>query len=272
MSTFLSAQNNAEKTVSNQTLRVGIGQMFVKGGQPELNLSHAIDQIQMAAQQQCDVVVLPECLDFGWTHSSALTHAHPIPGVFCARLQKAAENQNIHVVAGLTERDGDKVYNTAVVISARGKLLAKHRKINILDIAQHIYHPGNSCQVVETELGTIGVNICADNSPASNQLGHALGIMGADIILSPCSWAVPPDFDHEKTPYGDIWKKSYTEIASKYQIPVVGVSNTGEVLDGAWKGWYCIGASLVVNRHGKIQKQFDFTKTGSKLYVIEIEL
>lgn len=158
------------------------------------------------------------------------------------------------------------------MISREGEVLGKHRKINILDIARHIYTPGQSCTVTETELGIIGMNICADNSPGTNDLGHALGFMGADVILSPCSWAVPPDFDNEKTPYGQIWKESYIEIAKKHHIPVVGVSNTGKVKDGEWKDWWCIGASLVVSKQGVIQKQFPYSKEGSNLYTIEIEI
>jgi predicted amidohydrolase len=33
------------------------------------------------------------------------------------------------VVAGLTERDGDRIYNSAVLIGQDGALFAKHRKI-----------------------------------------------------------------------------------------------------------------------------------------------
>jgi predicted amidohydrolase len=261
-----------QSAAQTQTMKVGIGQMHVDGGNPELNLANAVRFIEEASKEACDIVVLPECLDFGWTHSSALSGAQPIPGPYSEVLQNAAKDQGIYVIAGLTERDGEEIFNTAIMISPAGEILAKHRKINILDIARHIYSPGNSCSVTPTELGKIGMNICADNSPATNQLGHSLGFMGADIILSPCSWAVPPDFDNEKTPYGDIWKQSYTEIAQKHHIPVIGVSNTGLVKDGAWQGWWCIGASLVVSKDGQIQKQFAYTREGSELYVIEVEM
>lgn len=257
---------------SDDKIKIGIGQMHVDGGNPGLNLENAIGFIGEAAASQCDVVVLPECLDFGWTNESAINGAEPIPGKYSDLLSQAARKYKIVTIAGLTEKDGDKIYNTAILISSQGKILTKHHKINILDIAQHIYSKGNRCKVTETEIGKIGLNICADNSPATSELGHALGIMGADIILSPCSWAVPPNFDNEKTPYGDIWKQSYTEIASRHKIPVVDVSNTGLVKDGAWKGWWCIGASLVVSADGEIQKQFDFTREGSQLYVIEVIL
>ncbi|WP_299531306.1 carbon-nitrogen hydrolase family protein [Ulvibacterium sp.] len=262
----------AQSAVKKETLHVGIGQMHVNGGNPEVNLKNATLFIKQAAENSCDVIVLPECLDFGWTNSSAINEAQPIPGDHSKVLQEAAKENAIYVVAGLTERDGNQIHNTALLISPNGQILGKHRKVNILDIARHIYTPGMSCTVTPTDLGMIGMNICADNSPATNELGHALGYMGADIILSPCSWAVPPDYDNEKTPYGDIWKESYTEIAQKHHIPVIGVSNTGLVKDGEWKGWWCIGASLVVSKDGEIQKQFAYTKEESKLYTIQIEV
>lgn len=264
------AFSQAEKPMKK--ILVGIGQLHVNGGHPEINLQNAVAFIADAARQQCDIIVLPECLDFGWTHSAALTGAQPIPGKYSDLLSRAAREHNMYVIAGLSERVADKIYNAAILISPEGLILGKHRKINILDIAQHIYTPGNSCSVIDTDLGKIGMNICADNSPSTNALGHALGFMGADIILSPCSWAVPPDFDNDQTPYGEIWKKSYIEIAEKHHIPVIGVSNTGLVKDGAWKDWWCIGASLVVAKDGTIQQQFPYTREESKLYTIEVEL
>ena len=263
----MQAQNSNEKT-----LIVGLGQMHVEGGAPEVNLENAAALIGVAADSTCDIILLPECLDYGWTHSSAIEGAQPVPGPHSHLLQEAAKKYGIFVIAGLTERAGEKIFNTAVLISPDGKILGKHRKINILDIAQHIYSSGSTCSVVETDLGNIGVNICADNAPSTNTLGHALAVLGADVILSPCSWAVPPDYDNELKPYGDMWIESYTEIANRHQIPVIGVSNTGRVKDGAWKDWWCIGASLVVSKDGKVQTQLPYTKTGNELFVIELTL
>ncbi len=252
-------------------LKIGIGQMHVDAGNPEYNIGNAAGFIQKAAKLKCDVIVLPECLDLGWTNSSAWLRSQPIPGIYSRVLQDAAQKNHIHVVAGLTEREGNAIYNSAILIDPSGAIIGKHRKINILDIAEHMYTPGNSCQVFETNLGRIGINICADNDPATNELGHTLAYLGAEIILSPCSWAVPPDFNQEKTPYGDIWKRSYRQIAEKHQVPVIGVSNTGAVKDGDWKGWWCIGSSLVVSADGKIQKQFPYSQQGNDLFTLEVQ-
>ena len=52
-------------------VRIAMGQMLVEGGEPERNLRRAAAMAVRAAEQGCDVVVLPECLNYGWTHPSA---------------------------------------------------------------------------------------------------------------------------------------------------------------------------------------------------------
>ena len=34
--------------------------------------------------------------------------------------------------------------------------------------------------------------------------GHALGRMGARLLLSPCAWAVDADHDNAREPYGEL--------------------------------------------------------------------
>src|SRR5213076_546931 len=101
-------------------------------------------------------VVLPECLDLGWTHPSARDLAQPIPGPHCAQLTQAVKNAGVYVAAGLVERAGPKLFNAAVLIGPSGDLLLHHRKINELDIALDLYSVGDRVGVVDTELGHAG--------------------------------------------------------------------------------------------------------------------
>src|SRR5437588_10907231 len=116
-------------------MRVGMGQMLVEGGASAANLNRAVAMIQQAADVRCDMVVLPECLDLGWTWPEARKLASPIPGERSDQLAAAAKAHGVWVVAGLTERDADKVFNCAILISSTGEVIAKHRKINELAIA-----------------------------------------------------------------------------------------------------------------------------------------
>ncbi len=229
---------------------VALGQMLVEGGAPASNLKRAEAMIRRAAKQGCRLVVLPECMDCGWTHPDSLRLAEPIPGPRSDRLEKAAQAAGIYVAAGLTERDGRQVYNAAVLISPQDGILLKHRKINELAIAHDIYAIGDRLGVARTPLGTIGLNICADNFPDSLALGHSLARMGAQVILSPSAWAVDADHDNAENPYGPFWRESYAKLSRMYDLTVIGVSNVGGMNGGVWKGRKCIGCSMAVGPGG----------------------
>jgi predicted amidohydrolase len=132
---------------------VALGQLRVDGGQPEVNIKRAVDMITEAGNRGCDIIVLPECLDLGWTDASAHNLAQPIPGEYSKQLCEAARSAAIHVAAGLVEGDGDALYNSAILVSAAGEILLKHRKINELEIAHKLYSRGTSLSVAHTEPG-----------------------------------------------------------------------------------------------------------------------
>ena len=127
-----------------------------------------------------------------------------------------------------------------------------HRKINILDIAQPFYGQGHGLNVIETQFGSIGLMICADGFADQRVMSQSLCYMGADIILSPTSWALPAELKHDKKLATDIWYGHYSPVASKYQVYLAGCSNVGELNDGPWKGYSAIGNSLVIGPDGNI--------------------
>ena len=258
--------------MGNINFKIGMGQMLVEGGQVSQNLERAIQMIERASEQDCAIVVLPECLDIGWTDPAARDLAQPIPGSHSKMLCQAAEQAKIYVVAGLTERVEDRIYNSAILISPKGEIVLKHRKINIMDIAQDLYTTGDSLAVAKTPLGTIGLNVCADNFPNSLALGHSLARMGAQILLSPSAWAMEPEHDNNQEPYGDLWKGSYTTLAKLYDMTIVGVSNVGWLRGGAWQGHKCVGCSLAVGPGGDILVQGPYGESAEELIVVPVEI
>jgi predicted amidohydrolase len=249
---------------------VGMGQLLVEGGKPDANLTRASRMIQKAADAGCAVVVLPECLDIGWTSPMARELAAPVPGPHSDVLSFAAKDAGIYVVAGLTERDGDRIYNTAVLLSDEGTLLTKHRKINVLDIAQDLYSIGDRLSVVETPLGTIGIDICADNFGCSLVFAHAMARMGAQVILSPSAWAVAATHDNKETPYGGTWRIPYERITRLYDLYVAGVSNVGPVTGGPWDGQKCIGCSMAYGPGGEALASADYGDEAEQLVTFEV--
>ena len=251
--------------------RIGMGQILVEGGKPEANLRRAAAAVRHAAEQGCRLVVLPECLDLGWTDPSARDLAQPIPGSHADVLLEAAQQARIHVAAGLVERAGDRFFNAAILISPMGEILLHHRKINELDIALELYSVGDRLGVVETELGTLGLAICADNFGSSLAIGQVLARMGAQVILSPSAWAVDADHDNTRTPYGQIWRDSYSELSRLYDLTVAGVSNVGWISGGPWTGRKCIGCSLAMGPGAEVLAVGPYGDAADWLGCVEVE-
>ena len=233
-----------------KVLKIGMGQLLVEGGEPERNLKRAGKMLEEAAEKSCRLVLLPECLDFAWTHPSAKTEAQPIPGPYSDILCKLAKTYNLYLCAGLTERSEDKVYNTAIFISPEGNILLKYRKINVLTVAQDIYSIGETLSVVKTPFGVVGVNICSDNYIDSLDIGHTLARMGAQIILSPSSWTVDYSIVEGDILYGKKWLKPYQTLAVAHDLIVVSATAVGVIVGGVYEGKKMVGCSLAVNKDG----------------------
>lgn len=259
--------------LNTRILTIAMGQMLVIPGHLDDNLARAHSMIQQAGARNADVVVLPETLDLGWTYSNAPSLAQPIPGPITDLLASWAQEASITVVAGLTEKAGEQTYNTAVILSPAGELVAMHRKVNELPFALATYSTGTSVGATDLpRLGRIGLAVCADLRLDGNPLGESLGAMGATILLSPSSWAVPPDHDNTATPYGQEWIGPYAELARKYQMPVVGVSNVGPVVGGEWDGWKCIGCSIAVDSDGAVVAQGPYGQDAEARIVAKVRV
>ena len=232
--------------------KLAVAQMRVMGGALDANLEHAGEMIEEAAEQGAQLVLLPEAMDLGWTDPSALTMAEPVPGGKTASLLcHLARKYGIYICSGLTEKDGETVYNSAVLINPMGKVILLHRKINELDIGHPYYALGQSLQVVPTDLGNIGVMICADASTGRQEIPRVLSYMGADVILSPSAWAVPADHNNIDDPYGGTWWKAYKPVAKDFRVWIASCSNVGWMTGGPWQGWKAIGCSMVIGPGGE---------------------
>src|SRR5258708_2922865 len=97
---------------SSKSFKLSLIQMRVNGGSRTKNLERAARLGGEAVQAGGEVLLLPEAMDLGWTDPSAKTEAGTIPdGATCSFLRELARKHRVHLCAGLTERDGDVVYN-----------------------------------------------------------------------------------------------------------------------------------------------------------------
>lgn len=246
-------------------------QLRVDPGARSANLARALARIDEAATAGADVVLLPEALPLGWMAADTDVHADAIPdGPTCRAFREAAARAGVYVCTGIVERAGGDVFNAAALIDPAGHVILHHRKLNELDIAQHLYARGDRLGVVATPWGRIGLMICADAFVQHEAVSRSLARMGASVILSPCAWAVPPRHDQRREPYGALWRRCYGVVAKEHGIWIAGASSVGPIADGPWQGHVCIGCSLVVDHAGEVALEGPYGGDADSLLLIDV--
>jgi predicted amidohydrolase len=148
------------------------------------NLIQFKPHVARAAELNADLVVLGECITSVGTSLSAVDVAEPIPGPSTDYLGRLAKEHGLYIVTSLNERVDHLVYNTAVLLSPKGKLVGKYRKVCL---ARGEYRkgiaPGQEFPVFDTDIGRIGMMICFDvHMP---EVARGLAANGAEIIAMP---------------------------------------------------------------------------------------
>jgi N-carbamoylputrescine amidase len=114
--------------------------------------------------------------------------AETIPGETTRRFAEKARELELVTLINLYERDGDRCFDTSVVIDADGSILGKTRMLHITDFPgfheRDYYHPGNlQPEVFTTRAGRIGVVICYDRHYP--EVMRAFGLARADVVIIP---------------------------------------------------------------------------------------
>jgi predicted amidohydrolase len=143
-----------------------------------------VDLARDRVPEGADVILLPEGITVVGTERSYAEVAEPVPGRTTRVLGELARAKGAWVVAGLYERDGSAIYNTAVLLDREGRLAGTYRKVYLpREEIEGGLTPGDEYPVFTTDFGRVGLMICWDVQYADPARGLALG--GAELVLVP---------------------------------------------------------------------------------------
>lgn len=231
-----------------KTVKVAMAQIFCIDGDRPGNFVRIENAVIEAKKCGADLVTFPETSILGWVNPEAHELACPIPGKDSDRLCTLARKHGIMISIGLAEKDGDLLYDAAVLIDHQGRILLKHRKINTLEkLMSPPYARGSQIQAADTPLGKIAMLICADSF--RDELLDRLKDLDPDLVLIPYGWAaIETDWPN----HGKELHRIVQNVAEKIGCPVVGTDLVGQITHGPWTGQIFGGQSVAVDAAGRI--------------------
>ncbi len=251
-----------------KSARLAICQILVIDSDREGNFRRIEYALGEAEAQHADIAIFPESSILGWENPEAHKLAEPIPGKDSNRIAALARKHHLMIAIGLDEKDGDRLYDSAILADKAGKLLWKHRKINVLpELMTPPYSQGRpeDIGVVDTEFGRIAVLICADTF--TDAYLERLKSLKPDLMLVPYGWAAPNDqWPQHSKQLEELVKKRAAQVGA----PMAGVDLVGEMTHGPWAGQTYGGSSFVADGTGKIL--LTLRDRDTDLQVIEIAL
>ena len=175
---------------NKEPFRVGFIQNNPVFGEIEYNLSIAES---LLIQNTADLTILPELFSTGYhflNKEETFNLSEVIPeGPTTQSLIRICKKNQTAVIAGIAERDGNHLYNSAVIVGKHG-YLGKYRKIHLFGTEKTCFDRGNlPLTVFDIGAARVGVMICFDWRFPETARTLALG--GADIIAHPSNLVLP---------------------------------------------------------------------------------
>lgn len=185
-------QNSTQKAAKR--LKIALVQMHAVPYKCEQNLQKALNLAQKACKKGVRLIVLPELFDNGYCVGDKdgefgidfKKATHP---TFRA-LSEFARVQNAYIIACSIEKSGKKLYDTAFIISPKGKLVGKHRKIYLWDTEKRRFERGKKYEIFKLNFDdfsvSVGLQICYELG--FGESARALALKGAELLVYPSAF------------------------------------------------------------------------------------
>ena len=181
--------------------QIGVIKMDTRDNDEE-NMEAACRFIDEAAAKGAKLVTFPEVFNYIGTEPR---EAEEIPnGPTITLMAKKAREHHIWIHCGSISEvnpNGEKKYNTTVLLNPEGEEVARYRKLHAFDITladgtetreSDRMQIGNDIVMVDTELGKFGLSICYDIP----ELYRYMAQNGCQVLFTPANFQMQTGKDH----------------------------------------------------------------------------
>ncbi|TVQ20904.1 MAG: carbon-nitrogen hydrolase family protein, partial [Spirochaetaceae bacterium] len=172
---------------SIHTVRIAAVQLESQPGRIAANHAHALPLIEAATAQGAQIVVLPELFSCGYIPNSTIwQYGETLAGTTVAWLRETSRRFGVYLGAGFLEIEGKHFFNSFALTDPGGELLGCARKSKS---ELYCFRYGAGRHVIHTDLGTVGIGICADNHFSS--FLKSMHDSNVDLMLMPHGSPMP---------------------------------------------------------------------------------
>ena len=196
--------------------------------------------IEEAARRKANLVMLGETLTYAGVGSTYADCAETIPGPSTDYFGELARKHDLHIVAGLIERDRHQLFNVAVLIGPDGKVAGKYRKVCLPDGEYDKgMSPGNDYPVFDTRVGKIGMMICYDGF--FPEVARELSNHGAEIIAWPV-WGCNPEQARARACENQVYlvSSTYEDVSRNWMLTAIYGQDGSVLAQAAEWGTVCV--------------------------------
>jgi len=179
-----------------------------------------------ASAAGASLLVLPEMSVTGYDLVRGMA-AEEIPGPISDALTAIARDADLFVVAGMTEQCGRDRFNVLSLVGPDGPL-GCYRKLHVSAVENAFWQCGLGAQVIDCDLGRLGLGICADMLFASPWRSY---VDQVDLVVIGAAWP-----DHRQTepfPYGSDFCETHVDATADVPLHLSRVLGVPVVLANA---------------------------------------
>jgi omega-amidase len=147
-------------------MKIAAAQIACTPGDLEANLRTIHDFASRAKDSGAELIVFPEMIDTGYSMPVIQKHATSWNEGAVPRLQKMAKQLSLAMIAGVSDHDGARIYNSQAFIDAGGNVRAKYRKTHLVTAApldeRPVFAGGDTFVSCKFDKLNLGLTICYD--------------------------------------------------------------------------------------------------------------
>ncbi|MEM5421552.1 MULTISPECIES: carbon-nitrogen hydrolase family protein [Paraburkholderia] len=198
-------------------MQLELAQIPIVDGAVAPNLARVLDAMAKS-HEGSDLIVFPEATLTGFpTRENVRDVAESLEGPSLSKVRDAARAAKIGVAVGLAERDGDRFYNTTVLIDERGDIALRYRKTHLWATDVGVFTPGDRFEVCEFKGMTVGLLICYDIE--FPETARAVASLGAEMLVVT---------NGNMDPFGPVHRRAIVARAMENQMFAALVNRTGD--------------------------------------------